>query len=93
MKYNQRILYIITKILNRSMSEIRKILKLNNINIIQLYDILIDQHAYLRRDEFYSMFKKEHETLADIMWESFMDDYFLLKHNILLPAERKMSKC
>lgn len=86
MEANKRIINL-EEILNLHQSVVRKVLKDHNIKPYRLRSIFKDEHAWKRRDEFYSLFKDEH--IADVWWENFMDNYYLLHHDIILDEERK----
>lgn len=77
----------LAEILGLHETVVRKVMKEHNIKPYQLRSIFKDKDAWKRRDEFYSLFKDEH--IADLWWENFMDNYYLLHHDIILDEERK----
>lgn len=86
METNKKVINI-EEILGLHQSVVRKVLKDNGIKRCQIRSIFKDEHAWKRRDEFYSLFKTEH--IADLWWENFMDNYYLEHHDIILDEELK----
>lgn len=67
------------------LTTVKHTIKENNLSFRKLRSFFRDPQAWKRRDEFYSMFKRE--NTADIWWERFMDHYFLDKYGIVLDKE------